>query len=66
MKNPEIGELTDVFRFAEALDVKPTTVRAWIYQRKVSVVRVGGRAVRIPVSEIARLKTEGFIPALGQ
>jgi len=55
--------MTDIFGAARALHLKPATIRAWVYQRKIASVRVGERAVRIPVSEIERIVTEGYIPA---
>lgn len=47
---------------AAELNVKPTTVRAWIAQRRLGHVRLG-RAVRVPYSEIRRLLEAGFVPA---
>lgn len=49
---------------AERLGLKEATLRAWIGQRRVSVVRLG-RAIRIPLQEVQRLIAEGTIPAKG-
>jgi len=58
-------ELLTVLEAAEALCLKPKTIRAWIGARRIGCVRLGG-AVRVPVTEIARLITEGSIPAREQ
>jgi len=47
---------------AERLGLKESTVRAWIAQRRIGVVRLG-RAVRVPLEEVQRLIAEGTIPA---
>jgi excisionase family DNA binding protein len=47
---------------AEELNVSPSTIRAWIAQRRLGVVRLG-RAVRVPSEEIRRILEAGFIPA---
>jgi excisionase family DNA binding protein len=47
---------------AERLGLKDATLRAWIGQRRIGIVRLG-RAVRIPPEEIERLIAEGTIPA---
>jgi excisionase family DNA binding protein len=47
---------------AERLGLRESTVRAWIAQRRIGVVRLG-RAVRIPSEEIARLIAENTVPA---
>ena len=51
-----------VFQAAEALNVSPFTVRAWMAQRRIGFVRLG-RAVRVPENEIRRLLDHGFVPA---
>jgi len=55
--------LLTVTQAAEALNLKPSTVRAWLLARRLARVRVGRRAVRIPASEIDRIVAEGTIPA---
>ena len=47
---------------AERLGLKNATVRAWIAQRRIGIVRLG-RSVRIPVEEVERLIAEGTVPA---
>ena len=58
-------QLLRVSEAADLLAVKESTIRAWLLKRRISCVRVGGRAVRIPVSEVRRLIAEGTIPARG-
>lgn len=48
---------------AEYLNVKPSTVRAWLLKRKLPRVHVGDRAVRIPLEALERLITENTVPA---
>ena len=50
---------------AERLALKASTLRAWIAQRRIGIVRLG-RAIRIPLEEIERLIAEGTIPAKGR
>ncbi len=47
---------------AERLGLRDSTLRAWIAQRRIGIVRLG-RAVRIPLEEIERLVAEGSVPA---
>ena len=47
---------------AERLGLRESTLRAWIAQRRIGIVRLG-RAVRIPLEEVQRLIAEGTIPA---
>jgi excisionase family DNA binding protein len=50
-------------QFAERLGIKLSTTRAWLLARRISKVRVGRRAIRIPESEVERIVREGMIPA---
>lgn len=56
-------ELLRVEEAAELLNVKPSTVRAWLLRRKLPHVKVGRRAVRIPREALVKLITESTIPA---
>jgi len=58
-----MSEFLRVKQFAEAANVRESTVRAWILYGKVSVVRLSARSVRIPRAELERLLREGFTPA---
>lgn len=60
-KEPSV-QLVTIDKAAEALGLKPPTLRAWMARRKIGFVRLG-RAVRIPESEIRRLIEAGFTPA---
>jgi excisionase family DNA binding protein len=48
---------------AEFLNVKESTIRAWLLKRKLPRVVIGGRAVRIPRAALERLIVENTIPA---
>jgi excisionase family DNA binding protein len=56
-------KLLTVKQAGEALGLKPSTMRAWVLRRKIGYVRVGSRAVRVPLAEVERLIAEGTIPA---
>lgn len=51
---------------AERLALKASTLRAWVFFRKIECVRLSPRAVRISAREVERLIAEGTIPAKGQ
>jgi excisionase family DNA binding protein len=55
-------KLLTVVEAAEALRVKPATIRAWVLRRKINSFRVG-RAVRISAEEIERVLRNGLRPA---
>jgi excisionase family DNA binding protein len=55
----EENHLIKVDEFAAALRVKPSCVRRWILERRISTVKLG-RLVRIPISEIERIVQSGF------
>jgi len=57
------SRLLRVEEAAEYLNVKPSTIRAWLLRRKLTSVRVGQRAVRIPLEALERLVAENTIPA---
>jgi len=46
---------------AEELNLRPSTIRAWIAQRRLGHVRLG-RAVRVPAAEIQRMLESGYVP----
>jgi excisionase family DNA binding protein len=58
------GRLLDVRQTAEALGLKASTIRRWILERKIDVVRPNSRAVRIPEETLMRIVKEGFRPAV--
>ena len=49
--------------FADFLNLRVSTVRAWCLRRRISFCRVNGRAVRIPLSEVQRIVKAGMVPA---
>jgi len=54
--------MLNVKQAAERLGLRESTLRAWIAQRRIGVVRLG-RAIRILPEEVQRLIAEGTIPA---
>jgi excisionase family DNA binding protein len=61
---PESTQLLTVSEFADRIRIKPSCVRRWILERKLTIVRVG-RLVRIPVGEVDRIIAAGTRPARG-
>ena len=57
-----VTQLLTVAEAAEALRIKPATVRAWVLRRKINSFRIG-RSVRISVEEIDRVLRAGLRPA---
>jgi excisionase family DNA binding protein len=58
------GRLLRVSEAAQMLGLHQSTLRSWILRRRhLAVVRVGTRAIRIPLAEVERLIREGFVPA---
>jgi excisionase family DNA binding protein len=47
---------------ADCLGLRLSTLRFWVWQRKIEVVRIG-RAVRVREDTIKRLIEEGTVPA---
>jgi excisionase family DNA binding protein len=58
------NQLLTIDEAARAMSVRPKTVRAWIAQRRIGVVRPMGWSVRIPAAEIDRIINRDTIPAL--
>jgi excisionase family DNA binding protein len=55
-------KLLNVAVAAEALGLRPKTLRAWIAARRIGYVRIGG-AIRIPEREVQRIIDQGTVPA---
>ena len=55
-------DLLTVSQAAETLNLKPSTIRAWLLRRKLPRVNCG-RAVRIPSDAILKFVEENTIPA---
>jgi excisionase family DNA binding protein len=47
---------------AVALGLSPKTLRDWIAQRRLEIVRLG-RAIRVSEAEVARIIADGTVPA---
>jgi len=58
--------LLDVGEAAEMLSVKPATLYQWAYQRRISLVKLLGRALRFKESDLRKLIADGVRPALGR
>jgi excisionase family DNA binding protein len=56
-------KMLTVSQAAQALGVRPATVRSWVWKRQIEYVKVSG-AVRIPVEEVRRVIESGTRPAL--
>jgi excisionase family DNA binding protein len=56
------GMLT-VNEAAQELGLRPGTIRAWLLRRQIGCVRLSGRCVRIPWSEIDKIISAGTVPA---
>lgn len=57
-----MNQLFTVRQAADALGLKPATIRAWLLRRKLPRVNCG-RAVRIPSEAIADFIARNTIPA---
>jgi excisionase family DNA binding protein len=57
--------LLTIPEFASALRIKPSCVRRWMRESKITFVHVG-RLVRIPGDEVARIISQGTRPARPQ
>jgi excisionase family DNA binding protein len=66
MDKTKLGELLRIDQFAEMLNIRPSTVRAWLLRRRIAKVRISKRAVRIPATEAERLIQEGIVPTRDQ
>lgn len=64
-KNPT-DKLLRADEVGEMLGLKVSTIRAWILYRRIDVVRVGRRAIRIPLSAVQSIIEAGTIPAREQ
>jgi len=59
-----IDKLLNCTQAAEFLCLKPATIRKLVFQRRIPFVKVGGTAVRLRESELAKLVKAGEVPAL--
>jgi excisionase family DNA binding protein len=66
MSREKTVQLLRIDEAAAVLNVKPSTIRAWLLRRKLPCVKVGERAVRIPLDALEQLISRGTIPAREQ
>jgi excisionase family DNA binding protein len=67
MENDSSGpQLLTAAQVAERLAIKESTIRAWLLARRLPFIRVGRRAVRIPIAEVNKILTQGRVPARGK
>jgi len=59
IKTQPSRQLLTVTDVSDRLALKPATIRKMIFQRRISVVRIG-RSVRIPIEEVEQLIQAGF------
>lgn len=50
------NRLFKISEVAKLLNIHPDTIRGWIRDGKLSIVRVGQKMIRVPFSEIERLQ----------
>ena len=58
-------QLMTVEEAASTLAIKTSTLRKWISQKRVPIVRVGERAIRIRKEDIEKMIQEGFRQKFG-
>lgn len=58
-----VGDLLRIGEAAQLLNLRPSTVRAWIQQRKIGYVKLSARAVRLRRADIERLIARGSVAA---
>lgn len=58
-----MAKMLTISEAAQALGMKPATIRSWIWKRQIGYVKVS-RAVRIPADEVERLIECGTRPAM--
>ena len=63
MTNALPQKLLRVEEAAEYLNVRPSTIRAWLLRRRLPRVQIGTRAVRIPLPALERMVEANTIPA---
>ena len=61
-KTPRVAELVNINEAARFLAVSPSTLYGWVWQRRISFVKVG-RAVRFDMADLQRFVSENRIEA---
>jgi excisionase family DNA binding protein len=59
---PRVAELVNINEAARFLAVSPSTLYGWVWQRRISFVKVG-RAVRFDMADLQRFVSENRIEA---
>ena len=59
-----LDKLRDVNGASEYLHLKPGTIRKLVFERRISFIRVAGRAIRFRESELDKMLKAGEVPAL--
>ena len=59
MSDDTPSHLLTVVEFAAALRVKPSCIRRWIGERKLTTIHAG-RLIRIPCTEVDRIMRQGL------
>jgi len=57
-----MSKMLTVSQAAQALGVKPATIRSWVWKRQIEYVKVS-RAVRISADEVQRVIERGTRPS---
>lgn len=63
-KGSFVEKLLTVPEAADRLRLQPSTIRKWLFERRLTYVRVGRRAVRIRETDIEKIIRENYTPAL--
>lgn len=61
---PQFGNLLTVEKAAEALGLKPGTIRKMIREKRIGYVRPSGRSIRIPASVVHEMVQANFHPPI--
>ncbi|MGH9350744.1 MAG: helix-turn-helix domain-containing protein [Terriglobia bacterium] len=59
------GRLLKAKEAAEIMNVSVAKIRSDIMHRRICFVKLNGKSVRIPASEVERIITAGTVPAKG-
>jgi excisionase family DNA binding protein len=63
MPRPDLSEpLLTCSQLADRLNVRPATIRAWTFHRRIPYVRIGARAVRYRLADCRSVVRD--VPAL--
>jgi excisionase family DNA binding protein len=56
-------EMYSVRPAAQKIGIQEKTLRTWIAAGRIGYVRLGTRTIRVPLSEVNRILSEGYQPA---